>query len=125
MQSHQTLQYLDTTANTTLRAVNSTSGNDPVYDVQQSEVEKLQQQAIEIWTENHRIAQEMGSPSSLQKGLANRAIKQNMKKVQLMRLVAGKNDTEVLKGLLKGTEDGIKLNEEALKVTKSGTGYKK
>ncbi|KAL5371781.1 hypothetical protein DPSP01_014009 [Paraphaeosphaeria sporulosa] len=122
IQSLKTLENLAKSANTTLRAANSTSGNDPIYKVQQSEVAKLQQEGITIRTENQKIARELKSPSALQKGLASVAIEQNSARVMLRGLVAGRNDTAMIGALVKGVEEGLKINGENLGVAKGGKG---
>lgn len=93
--------------------------------MQQSAVAKLQQEGIDIRTENQKIAREIKSPSMVQKGLASVAIEQNSARVMLRGLEAGRNDTEMLGTLVKGVEEGMKTNKEILGVAKGGKGCKK
>ena len=118
LKSLKTLQYLGATATTTLRAANSTT--DPLYTMQQSSVATLQKKAIDVRTENQKLAGEMNSPPTLQMGLAMVAREQNSAKVQLRQLKAGNNDTMILEEMVKGAEMAMKQNEENLKLAKEG-----
>lgn len=85
-------------------------------------VEKLQQESIDVRTQNQKMAQMLKSPTSLQKSLASVANEQNMAKGTLKGLVAGKNDTAAIQSVVKGTQSGMKMNMESLKVAKTGMG---
>ena len=84
--------------------------------MQQCAVATLLQKGIAVREENQVLAEKMKSASGLMRGLASVAQEQNRAKVTLKGLKAGRNDTVVLKEMMRGVEMGMELNEENVKI---------